>query len=293
MKKLYLLVLILLTISLSGQKRNSSKLVTQFIKTNSGKSTGTLAIASWNTQKIGKSKSTATINKMAKLLRNFDLIALQEVVAKDPAGAQKVAQLADALSRLGFKWDYQVSDPTMSSSANVRERYAFLWKTSRVHQVRRAYLDKPLQVVIDREPFIGEFKAKGSDKSFYLITFHARPITNQPEMEIVYLKNYPQRLKTNRFIITGDFNLDEKNPVWNSFYKVGVQSALKNSPTTLKRKCKNGVYLNHAFDNFYFGTAIKSRDAGRLNIVGSCAGLPEAHKLSDHLPIFMEFTVQN
>ncbi len=46
-------------------------------------------------------------------------------------GAQAVARLADELNRKGTKWDYVISDPT-SSSAYKTERYAFIWKTSKV-----------------------------------------------------------------------------------------------------------------------------------------------------------------
>jgi hypothetical protein len=42
-----------------------------------------------------------------------------------------VARLADELNRKGSKWNYTVSDPT-SSSAYKTERYAYIWKTSKV-----------------------------------------------------------------------------------------------------------------------------------------------------------------
>ena len=84
-------------------------------------------LCSWNIQDIGKSKSDLEIGFMANTIKDFDIVAIQEVVAKDPGGAQAIARLADALNRMGSKWDYTVSSPT-SSSAYKSERYAFLWK---------------------------------------------------------------------------------------------------------------------------------------------------------------------
>ena len=68
---------------------------------------------------------------MANTLREFDVIALQEVIA-GYGGAQAVARLAGELNRTGAKWDFVVSNPTQSSSPQAAERYAYLWKTSQV-----------------------------------------------------------------------------------------------------------------------------------------------------------------
>lgn len=85
---------------------------------------------SWNIENLGRSKSNLELEFIANTLKDLDIVALQEVVAGD-GGAQTVAKLADELNRKGTKWDYAISNPT-SSSAYKTERYAYLWKTSRV-----------------------------------------------------------------------------------------------------------------------------------------------------------------
>src|SRR5690554_2205222 len=107
-------------------------------------------LATWNIQHLGQSKTDEDRVFMAEVLRDFDIVAIQEVVAKHPAGAQKVAQLADELNRKGAKWDYRISNPTNSPSGYISERYAFLWKTSKMDLVGRAYLDKDLETQINR-----------------------------------------------------------------------------------------------------------------------------------------------
>lgn len=72
-------------------------------------------LLSWNLENFGKSKSNFEISFIANTVKDFDIIAIQEVVA-GYGGAQAVAKLCDELNRKGSKWDYTISDPTSSSA---------------------------------------------------------------------------------------------------------------------------------------------------------------------------------
>lgn len=248
-----------------------------------------LAIATWNIQHLGQSKSDDEILFMAEVLRDFDIVAIQEVVAKHPAGAQKVAQLADELNRKGASWDYRISDPTKSPSVYISERYAFLWKTSKVELLGRAYLDQELETQINREPYIGKFRFKKMKQEFYVINFHSRTHKDHPELEIMHFKDYPKRLNLNTIIIAGDFNLNERHPVWDDLYQQGYNSSVRKAKTTLKRKCQLGSYLSHDIDNIYYSKAISFINSGVVDYIGDCENLEAARKISDHLPVFLEF----
>lgn len=117
-----------------------------------------IKLLSWNIENFGKSKSDSTIVFIANTVKNYDIVALQEVVA-GYGGAQAVAKLADELNRKGAKWDYVVSDPT-SSSAYKTERYAFLWKTSKIKKIGEAWLEQKYNLEIDREPYYSTFQYK-------------------------------------------------------------------------------------------------------------------------------------
>ena len=252
----------------------------------------TLTLASWNIRHLGRTKTAEDIYEIANTLRHFDIVAIQEVVAKDPAGAQAVAKIADELNRMGFKWDYQISDPTKSPSVYISERYAFLWKTSRVNIIHRAYLDEELEDLCYREPFVAKFKAKGEAEPFFVVNYHSRKYTDRPEEEIIHFIDFPERLDSDRILIAGDFNLNERHAVWEPFYRRGFQSALQNQRTTLKMKCTDGDYLSHPIDNVYFTPGISMVEAGSIDIVGDCDNLIRAREISDHLPIFMEFKIE-
>jgi|GEM_PF-622827 endonuclease/exonuclease/phosphatase family metal-dependent hydrolase len=250
-----------------------------------------ISIASWNIQHLGRTKTAEDVFEIANVLRDFDLVAIQEVVAKDPAGAQAVARIADELNRMGSKWDYQVSDPTKSPSVYSSERYAFLWKTSKINIVHRAFLDTDLEDLCFREPFVAAFKTKKDSELFYVVNYHSRKYNDKPEEEILHFIDYPKRLDSNRIIIAGDFNLSETHEVWKPFYQKGSRSALQATRTTLKWNCKNGDYLSHPIDNFYFTSGITSNYSGSIDIVGHCDNLKRVREISDHLPVFMKFKI--
>jgi deoxyribonuclease-1-like protein len=253
-----------------------------------------IKLLSWNIRDLGKSKDDQEILQIAKIINPFDLIAIQEVVAKDPAGAQAVAKIVAELNRMGSAWDYSISDPTNSPSVFMSERYAFIWKKSKLKLLEKPFLDEKLKDTIYREPYIGKFKLKKDLNNFYVINYHSRKYNDNPEEEIIFFDKYPKRLKSNNILIAGDFNLNEKHSVWNSLYELGFKSAIQDSPTTLKTKCKNGIYLNHSIDNIYFDNKnISTINSGRVDFVMHCDNLEQARFLSDHLPVFLEFNIKN
>jgi len=190
---------------------------------------------------------------------------------------------------MGSKWDYRISDPTKSPSVYMSERYAFLWKTSKVSLLTSAYLDKDLEEECVREPFIGKFQLKKGTTPFYVVNFHSRKFSDHPENEIKFFKNYPEKLQSNRVFILGDFNLDEHHMVWDGLYELGFKSAVENTKTTLKMTCKDGIYLNHSIDNIYYNSSmVQIVHSDHVDFVKTCENVKFARTLSDHLPVYLE-----
>lgn len=245
-------------------------------------------LLSWNLENFGKSKSEETINFIANSLRDYDLIAIQEVVA-GYGGAQAVARLADELNRKGSKWDYVISDPT-SSSAYKTERYAYIWKTSKLKKIGRAWLEKRYHLEIDREPYFCTFQSES--KQFTVANFHAITKNRQPETEIKYFKFLPEEYPTLNLIFVGDFNCPQSHTVFNPLKKMGYQSILVNQKTSLKKECRNDKCLASEFDNMYFNTSkITTLNSGVIPFYQSFNSLQEARIISDHIPIWLEFSL--
>jgi deoxyribonuclease-1-like protein len=245
-------------------------------------------LISWNIANFGQSKSDKTIHYIANYLRDYDIIAVQEVVA-GYGGVQAVARLSDELNRTGSKWDYIISDPT-SSSPYKTERYAFIWKTNKLKQIGKAWLEKKYHSEIEREPYLGTFQYQ--DKQFTVVNFHAITKQTKPETEIKYFKFFPGEYPTLNLIFAGDFNCPQSHTVFIPLRKMGYQSILVGQKTSLKQKYKNNNYLASEYDNMYYKTSkIKSINKGVLSFYKDFNTLKEARKVSDHIPIWFEFSL--
>ena len=241
-----------------------------------------IRMLSWNIQNLGRTKSTSEIEQIAAILNPYDLVAIQEVVAIDPAGAQAVARLVDELNRKGEKWDYVVSNPTRSKGKR-KERYAFLWKPHRVKVLWRGALVKDLQKKITREPFLLEIQ--WNEQHVYLCNYHSRNYKENPEKEIAVLIDFILA-KKKTCILLGDFNTFSNHPVFTKLYDSNYTAAVKDIKTTLKYSCWHKNYLSVAIDNiFYPYQSFTLVSSGVLDFVGGCENLKLARKISDHLPV--------
>jgi deoxyribonuclease-1-like protein len=249
-----------------------------------------ITLCSWNLLDFGKTKSSAEIEFIANTLKNYDVVAIQEVVAHDPGGAQAVARLAEALNRKGAKWDYVISDITSSSSYKA-ERYAFIWKTSKLSILGKPWLEKIYNLEIDREPFFATFKS--GDKFFTVVNFHAITKSKQPETEIKYFKLLPAEYPDKNLIFCGDFNLPESHTVFNPLKAMGYKPIFTDQKTTLKEECNGDICLASETDNiFYDSDKISFIKSGIIAFYNSFSSLSEARKISDHVPVFFEFGVK-
>lgn len=246
-----------------------------------------VTICSWNLFDFGKSKNNSEIEVIANTIKDFDVIAIQEVVAKDLGGAQAVASLTEALNRKGAKWDYIISNPTVSSSYKS-ERYAFIWKTNKLTLTGKAWLEKKYNLEIDREPFFATFET--NDKQFTLVNFHAITKSKQPETEIKYFKFLPLEYPDKNLIFCGDFNCPQSHTVFNPLKSMGYKPILVNQKTSLKEECIGNNCLASEFDNmFYNSSKIACIKSGIVPFYKNFSTLKAAREISDHLPIYFQF----
>jgi len=249
-----------------------------------------ISLCSWNLQDFGGTKSDAEIDFIANILKEYDVLLIQEVVAKDAAGAQAVARLHDALNRKGAKWAYTISDIT-SGSAYKAERYAFIWKTSKLAIIGKAWLEKKYSLEIDREPYFATFRSNG--KLFTLVNFHSITKTRQPETEIKYFKFLPAEYPDKNLIFCGDFNCPQSNTVFNPLKSMGYKPIFTGQKTSLKEGYVNNDCLASEFDNMFYNTSkITFLKSGVVFFYKSFTTIREARSISDHIPIYFQFSLQ-
>ena len=242
-----------------------------------------LLLASWNIKDLGGSKTDEEIAVMARLLKDADIVAIQEVVGKDPAGAKAVSRLADALNRTGAKWANIVSHPT-TGSPGQSERYAFLWKTSRATLLAGHGLVSQLADTVIREPFVARFRA--GSREMVLVNFHAIPNKEDPAPEIKQVLRLARSFGDLPVVFLADWNLVDHHTVFHPVKAMGYRFALRDVRTTLKHSCDGGNYLNYAIDNILLPASLKLLSAYAGDFVRECANLEAARDISDHLPVF-------
>lgn len=228
--------------------KRSTLIAFLFIFSFSANGQSVISVCSWNLKNFGKSKTDQEIEFIANTIKSFDVIAIQEVVA-GYGGSQAVARLHDALNRKGNKWDYVISDPTVSSPYKA-EKYAYIWKTDRLKKVGEAWLEKEYNQLIEREPYFIRFSSEG--KTFTLVNFHAITKSNQPETEIKYFKFFPELYPKDNLLFCGDFNIPASHTVFNPLKKRGYIPSLLGQKTSLRQKCINGDCLASELDNFFY-----------------------------------------
>ena len=244
------------------------------------------SLVSWNIRDFGKTKSAEEIEDIAQILKDYDIIAIQEVVA-GYGGSQAVARLADELNRKGSKWDYSISYATKSPKYKT-EKYAFLWKTSKVKVIEKGALITELETCVYREPYRMRFEANGN---FYtILNYHSRKYSEHPEIEVNCINDYIISHQDENIILAGDFNLSIDHPVFNTIKEYNFEACLNGNKTTLKQSCNDHSYLNHAIDNIIYD-ALKNElmDCGTIDFVQECEQLEAMRMLSDHLPVYMKF----
>lgn len=251
-----------------------------------------ISLLSWNIKSFGASKSNQHIDFIADIVKDFDVIALQEVVGKS-GGADAIIRLAQVLNQKypDGNWAYDISPPT-SGDPYKSERYAFLWQRKKLDSKGLGILESNYQSKIEREPYLLTFRI--NNKEFTIVNFHALPKSSQPETEIKYFKFFPELYPGRNLIFTGDFNTPQTHSVFNPLKKLGFQAALIDQKTTIRQDCVKGDCLASSFDNIFFNKkSLSIVDSGVIHFYrGFGDDMKKAKEISDHVPVFLKFEVK-
>ncbi len=254
-------------------------------------------IASFNTLHLGWEGKN--YYKQAEVLKNFDIIALQEVMKKDGLKRLKVE-----LERItGEMWEYHISKEGLGRSSRYKEYYAFIYKKERVTFIKSLGTYKEVEDEFIREPYGAMFKINNFD--FVLVNNHSiygdRKADRQAEaLELIKVYEYFQQLSEDEkdIIILGDFNLpaydDSFADLFSSPYEIFYAIDPVNLTTVGKRS------LSNSYDNIFYSFLYTKEYTGRNGVLdftsfnkyvekyGDDRFLILRKELSDHLPVFIE-----
>jgi hypothetical protein len=163
-----------------------------------------ITIASWNLKNIGQTKlnDSARIAVIIDVLKNYDIIAIQEV--KDIT-LQLPQQLISKMNVDGSNYNVVASNRV---GRNVFEQYLFVYDDDKIDAIpeTEGYGIEPNDE-FEREPFYAMFRAENFD--FYLFTIHTKPdsvATEIPALRTGYMDLQNNTPDENDIILLGDFN---------------------------------------------------------------------------------------
>jgi deoxyribonuclease-1-like protein len=254
------------------------------------RTTSTILIGSFNMQRLGPSKLSNpwVMERFAAIISHFDVIALQEITSKDQ---RTLPILVDLVNKQGLQYAYTISPRIGREGTGYFEQYAFVFDTRRIAGgADYCYVVSDEQDILHREPFVGRFRSLYPNQpfTFSLINIHTDP--GEVREEIIALASTFKNVRQFEYpeddvIILGDLNAEPKKlqPLLDI---PGMTPLIVGVPTNTRR--------NKTIDNILIDRASTLEFTGRAGAIDLeqmfGIDLRDAERLSDHLPIWAEFT---
>ncbi len=251
----------------------------------------TIKIASFNLRALGEDKlqQPATASYLSEIIRQFDVLALQEIRTISP---ETLNAFVAQVNVTGRHYALIVSDPLGRST--YQERYAFMFDEATIQlDGHHTYVVGDPDDVLRREPLVGWFRCRQADAAqaftFSLVDVHLD--SRRPQDEIAYLAQLFRAIRTDGrgeddVIIAGDFNADERH-LAQLQQQAGLVCLIKGIPTNVR--------LNQQYDNLLVDPLAASEYTGRSGALDFLRrfnlALADATAISDHLPVWAEFSV--
>ena len=253
------------------------------------KTQSTLLIGSFNLQRLGPSKMRDdwVMDRLAEIIRQVDLMALEEIT--DSRGKALVA-LVERVNQYGARYSYVVSPRIGRQATGYFEQYAFVFDTDRlVGGEEFCYVVDDQQDLLHREPHVGRFATRSMNPfTFTLMNVHTDPSALSTELDdlaalLVQVRNY--EYPEDDVILLGDIN--ERPGRLQGLDQIPGLEALIREPTNTRK--------SRTLDNFLVDRRLTAEFSGRAGTIDMesmfSITMEEALKLSDHLPIWAEFSI--
>jgi endonuclease/exonuclease/phosphatase family metal-dependent hydrolase len=250
----------------------------------------TVLIASFNIQVFGESKleKTGVVAVLAEVIRQFDVVAVQEVRAKNQ---DVVAEFVRIVNDQGARYDYRLG-PRLGRTES-KEQYAFVFDTERIEvDPHSIYTVADPDDRLHRPPLVASFRARAPPPreafTFTLVNIHTDPDEVKQELDALddaLLAVRHDGRGEDDIILLGDLNVDDRH-LGQLGQLSGIAWAISGTPTNVR-----GTEL---YDNIVFGQAETVeflRTAGVFDLKSAFGlSLENALKVSDHNPIWAQFS---
>jgi deoxyribonuclease-1-like protein len=248
-----------------------------------------IRIASFNLHLFGqhKAENPFVIETVAKILRQYDVIALQEICTKQQ---DLLPLLIERINQSDRQFDYVIG-PRVGRTEN-KEQFAFIFDTTTLETDRTQLysVDDP-EDLLSREPLVGWFRSKAISTehafTFTLVNVHLDSDLTDKEIHILpelVRSIHTDGRKEDDILIIGDVGASDSRMRF--VRSAGMNFALEGVPTT--------SHGNAMMDNIIMPIKATDEFTGRAGVFDFLRNynlsIEQAQQVSDHLPIWAEFT---
>jgi len=252
---------------------------------------GTIQVASFNIQVFGvtKAKKAHVMDILARIVRQFDVVAVQEVRSKDQ---DLIPSFVDLINSNGAQYDYVIG-PRLGNTSS-KEQYTFIYDMTTIEVDRnQLYTVEDPANMLHREPLVGWFRVRGppSDEAFTfsLVNIHTDPDETEQELDAlgqVYGLVRDDGRKEDDVIILGDLNVDSEH--------LGLLGQISDITCVISGITKTNTRGTKQYDNIVFHREATREFTGRGGVLDFLRqynlSMDEAIEVSDHLPVWAEFS---
>jgi endonuclease/exonuclease/phosphatase family metal-dependent hydrolase len=252
---------------------------------------GTIRIGSFNIQVFGASKlaKPAVMNVLADVIRQFDIVAIQEVRAKTD---DILPRFVDLINSTGRRYDFLIG-PRLGRS-NSKEQYTFVYDTASIEVDRSAmYTVADPDDRLHREPLVAWFRVRGPPPeqafTFSLVDIHTDPDETTQELDAladVYRVVRDDGRHEDDVILLGDLNVDDNH--------LGRMGKVPGILATISGQMTN-TRGTKQYDNMLFTKTATTEYTGRSGVFDLIRQYnlttDDALQVSDHMPIWSEFSI--
>ena len=252
----------------------------------------TFRIATFDLGRLDDAKlaSPRANHVLVNLLPQFELTALQGIRGKNRGVLIRLVEQLNAAT--GRTFDFATC-PTQQRDA-IEHYSAFLFDTASIEVDRTTvyFIEDPLNR-FRTKPLVGEFRARGPDPAeaftFSLINVETDPDRAAAEVDLlaeVYRAVRDHQPNEDDIIMLGDFERDDSH-LGRLNGLLGVAPLVSGVPTTVRG--------THLLDNILLDRNATREFTGRVEVVDLLRVMemtaPEAAEISEHLPVWAEFSV--
>jgi deoxyribonuclease-1-like protein len=256
----------------------------------SGKPNDAVLIASFNIQVFGESKlaKPQVVDVLTRVVRRFDIVAVQEVRAKSDS---IVPTFVAAINADGSRYQYVIG-PRLGRTSS-KEQYTFIYDSTRIEidPSSVATLPNPGDK-LHRPPLRARFRVRANPPeagfSFWLVDIHTDP--DEVPQEVDALADAFVSMRSvipdeDDVILLGDLNAGP--PQFGRIKQIpGIGWAVSGATTNTRR--------SKTYDNLIFDRTATTEYTGRWGVLDlqQTFGLPldKALEVSDHNPVWAAFS---